>query len=413
MKSSILTIGDEILIGQIVDTNSAWLGKKLTELGIPVNEIISLADTKESIKKSIENAMLKSDLILLTGGLGPTKDDVTKAAIAEFLNVGTYFDENLYNKISQYFIKRNLPISKYVKIQSTIPETAQLLTNNVGTAPGMLFKKDNKVIISMPGVPHEMKWIFKNSIIPILPQLGKIENNIYQRTIKTIGIGETRIAAKIEDITDTFPEDISLAFLPSSGQVRLRVMSSSQNDNTVHVDKFVNQISSRLGDYVYGYDSVIIEDALKDLFISKNLTLSTAESCTGGYLSHRITSVPGSSKYYIGSLIAYDNHIKESQLNVQSETLLNHGAVSEATVIEMLSGLLNKTGTDIGIAISGIAGPNGGTPDKPVGTIWVAYGTLENYKTKKLTLFKERLRNIHYTATAGMNLLRLFVLNNT
>ncbi|NNL93832.1 MAG: competence/damage-inducible protein A, partial [Saprospiraceae bacterium] len=371
MKSSILTIGDEILIGQIVDTNSAWLGKKLTELGIPVNEIISLADTKESIKKSIENAMLKSDLILLTGGLGPTKDDVTKAAIAEFLNVGTYFDENLYNKISQYFIKRNLPISKYVKIQSTIPETAQLLTNNVGTAPGMLFKKDNKVIISMPGVPHEMKWIFKNSIIPILPQLGKIENNIYQRTIKTIGIGETRIAAKIEDITDTFPEDISLAFLPSSGQVRLRVMSSSQNDNTVHVDKFVNQISSRLGDYVYGYDSVIIEDALKDLFISKNLTLSTAESCTGGYLSHRITSVPGSSKYYIGSLIAYDNHIKESQLNVQSETLLNHGAVSEATVIEMLSGLLNKTGTDIGIAISGIAGPNGGTPDKPVGTIWV------------------------------------------
>ncbi len=409
MKSSIITIGDEILIGQIVDTNSAWLGQELTGLGIEVDTIYSIADTEKAIVDTLDLAIEGSDLILITGGLGPTKDDVTKHSLNKYFNSDTYFDESLYNKIAAYFNMRGLPITDYLKEQCKMPEKAEILTNNVGTAPGMLFKHKGKIIVSMPGVPHEMKWIFEKSLKPNLDKYLKLEYIICQQTIKTVGIGETLIATMIEDVLHEMPDNISVAYLPGTGQVRIRLLSKTLVDNTEAIDHHAKKITDILEHRVFGYGTIALEEAVRDLFIKKGLTLSTAESCTGGYLAHRITSTSGSSAYYMGSFITYDNSFKQRFLNVSENTLKEHGAVSEATVKEMLEGLLQQTGTNIGVSISGIAGPNGGTEDKPVGTIWLAYGSKSDIRTKKLQLGKGREKNIEYTAVTALNMLRLFV----
>jgi len=409
MKANIITIGDEILIGQIIDTNSAWLGQELTGLGIEIANIYSISDTEEAILSTLDLAIESADLVLITGGLGPTKDDVTKYALNKYFESDTYFDEALYNKISAYFKKRELPLTEYHKVQCYMPSKADILTNNMGTAPGMLFQQNGKVIVSMPGVPHEMKWIFENSLKPKLDQYLNLNYIICQKTIKTVGIGETRIATMISDVLEEMPDNISVAYLPGTGQVRVRLMSKTLVDNTEIIEDYAQKISDILEHRVYGYGTILLEEAIRDLFLKKRLTLSTAESCTGGYLAHRITSVSGSSGYYMGSFITYDNNFKQQFLNVSEDTLKEHGAVSEATVKEMLKGLLSQTNTDIGISISGIAGPGGGTEEKPVGTIWLAYGNKSEMRTKKLQLNKDREKNIENTTIAAFNLLRLFV----
>lgn len=408
MKASIVTIGDEILIGQTIDTNSAWIGSRLTDLGIKIIKIYSVSDTKEEILSGIKSAEKESDLIIITGGLGPTKDDITKVALCEHFNCSTTFNEELHQKVAALFKKFGIPLTKAHMNQFEMPDEAELLSNNVGTAPGMLFKKEKKIYLSTPGVPHEMKWIFKNSFDPVLKGLISSQK-IYKQTVRTIGIGESQIADLIENVLEDLHPDISMAYLPSAGQVKLRLMSTSEQDHQDAIDAAFFKIKNILGHRILGDEDASIEKVVMNLCVDKNYSMSTAESCTGGYIAHKLTSISGSSAYYHGSFICYDNNFKSKFLNVKKETLLNYGAVSQETVKEMLQGLFEKTKTDVGIAVSGIAGPGGGTKDKPVGTIWVAYGSNDDIRTKKLQLGKDRLRNIEYTAIKSLDLLRLFL----
>lgn len=410
MNAGIITIGDEILIGQIVDTNSAWIGEQLSLLGISVNTIITVSDDIDTIKKSLDKTLPDLDLIIMTGGLGPTKDDITKNALAEYYSSDMEFDEPTYTKIKGFFDSRGIPFLDAHKEQCYMPIKAEILANNMGTAPGMLFTEGGKMVLSMPGVPYEMKWIFKNSFSRFIKERIQSNKFIYHRTIKTIGRGESLIAESITDLLENLPEHTSIAYLPSIGSVRLRLSSISDYDTTQEVEHHVMLLKERLGKLVYGMDKDTIEGSLLDLYRAKNLSIGTAESCTGGLVAHSLTSVPGSSDVYQGSVISYSYALKESLLNVSQATIQEHGAVSEETVIEMLDGLLESLKVDVGVAISGIAGPGGGTPDKPVGTIWMAWGSREKKKTKLLNLSKDRKHNIQYTSVAALNALRLFAL---
>ena len=409
MKGTIVTIGDEILLGQITDTNSAWLGNRLNMIGIDVIGMATISDKIEDIHQALNQYMAVSDLVVMTGGLGPTKDDITKKALAEYFDSGLSMDEGLKAKVKGYFDKRNIPFLEAHEVQCLMPDKATSLTNNMGTAPGMLFEKEGKYVLSMPGVPYEMKYIFEQSFVPKWQEMVAADTFISHKTIRTIGMGESRIAEQIEDIVDALPAHISMSYLPSLGEVKLRLTARASEDLSDQVEFYSQQIENRIPDLVYGYGKMSIAEAVKRDIKAKGLSLSTAESCTGGYLAHKLTAIPGSSAYYMGSIIAYDNRIKRESLGVTQGTLDTHGAVSEETVVEMLKGLLSKFNTDIGISISGIAGPGGGTPDKPVGTIWLAYGSASDYKTKKLNLAKSRLLNIQYTAVYAMNALRRYV----
>jgi len=319
-------------------------------------------------------------------------------------------DEALVKRISSYFESRNIPFLEAHKAQCFMPVKAKSLNNNMGTAPGMLFEHKGKYLLSMPGVPYEMKYIFSESFLPEFGLLREDKFKIYHRTIRTVGMGESRIAEQIADIVNELPQNISMSYLPSLGEVKLRLTSRSINDQSAMVDQFVSRIEELIPKLIYGYEKITLPEALRRDLVEKKLTISTAESCTGGYLAHKLTSAPGSSACYMGSIIAYDYEPKKSLLGVSPATLEKHGAVSEETVLEMLSGLLDKFGTDLGIAISGIAGPGGGMPNKPVGTIWLAWGSKEEQRTRKLQLTKDRQKNIEYTAVAGMNAIRKFVM---
>ena len=320
------------------------------------------------------------------------------------------FNEKTYQRIKKYFDTRGIPMLEAHKEQCYMPSIAEILDNDLGTAPGMLFRVDDKMVLSVPGIPYEMKWIFTNKFLPILKEKTSSENYIYHKTIKTIGRGETTIAEQIVDIVDQLPAHTSIAYLPSMGSVRLRLSSRASYDTSREVDKYVEQIKERLQDLVYGMDNDTIEATVLELYRQKKLTLGTAESCTGGLVAHKLTSVPGSSQVYQGSIVSYSYPLKERLLQVSQETLTKEGAVSESTVIEMLKGLLATTAVDVGIAISGIAGPGGGTPDKPVGTIWLPWGTKDKIKTKLLHLSKNRKLNIEFTSVAALNALRLYAI---
>lgn len=410
MKAIIITIGDEILIGQIVDTNSAWLGQKMNEIGIDIIEKIAIGDDHSLILKSIDYAFENADLILMTGGLGPTKDDITKHAIAEYFNVGLTFSQPTYDRIVKLFERFNRPVTKSLEEQCYLPSNATLLKNKMGTAPGMLFQKGEKLLIAMPGVPYEMQSIVSDELIPILQQKNT-SDSILHSTIMTAGEGETVLADKILPKLTQLPDHIKLAYLPSLGSVRLRLTGKSGDKEILQqeLNHFTKVIVDELGDLVYGFNDESLEAHILRICVEKNITLSTAESCTGGYLAHKLTSIPGSSAYFMGSIVSYANEIKTNVLKVKQETLDIYGAVSEETVKEMLSGLLNITNTTIGVSISGIAGPDGGSPEKPVGTIWLALGTKDQIQTFKLNSTKDRLKNIEYATTVAMNKLRLLI----
>ena len=410
MEVSIITVGDELLIGQVVDTNSAWLGSELEERGFRIKEILSVSDQAPAITEALERSFEHSDILLMTGGLGPTKDDITKKTIADYFQDEMYFDEATFNRIQRLFTKLGRTPLEAHRLQCYMPKKATILRNSMGTAPGMLFKKGDKILISMPGVPYEMKAIMREEVLPLLER-DYIQGARYKRTIRTIGNGESQIAEKIGHILDKFPDHISIAYLPGMGQVRLRISGSGEDLNVLkeEVEDFVDQISVELGDLVFGYDEDTIESVIGDILTQKKIKIAFAESCTGGYLSHRITSIPGSSQYLEGSFVTYSYDLKERLLDVNHETLITHGAVSEETVIEMVLGCLNKTSANIAISISGIAGPGGGTPDKPVGTIWLAISNGDITQTKKLSLLQDREKNIQRTAVYALNLLRKFL----
>lgn len=410
MNATIVTIGDEILIGQIIDTNSAWIGNELNMIGVDVSEIISVKDSREGILSGLERAQKVSDLILVTGGLGPTRDDITKSVLAEFMDDELKFSEENYALIKKLFERRNITITPAHKEQCFLPSKAKLIENKMGTAPGMLLKKGGKTIISMPGVPYEMKYIMEHGVIPMFKD--RSDQVIIHKTIRTAGEGESKIAVRIDEIVSNIPDAIKIAYLPSLGNVRIRLTGKGKDRTKLQeeIDKASNKIVEKLKDLVYGFETTLLEEALGQEAIKSAINMSFAESCTGGHIAHKVTSVSGSSAYFKGGIVAYSNEIKKQLLGVSSETLATHGAVSEQTVLEMLSGVLKLTNTDVGAAISGIAGPTGGSPEKPVGTIWIAYGSLEDKKTIKLLLGKDRIKNIEYATTVVLNLLRKFIM---
>lgn len=413
MRVIIITIGDEILIGQVVDTNSAWIGQQLANLGVTVQEIKSIKDNEESIKNALNYGINEADLVIMTGGLGPTKDDITKKSIADYMGADLVFHQETYERIVALFAKFGRSLKDSHKHQCNMPTNATLLLNRMGTAPGMLFEFEDTLIISMPGVPYEMKAIMQDHILPMVS--AKIDPNlaVYSRTVMTAGEGETTIEDNLASIIDRFDPTISIAYLPSLGSVRVRI--TGRGDLTQmkpKVDKITSEISTELGDIVYGFDDLSISQALMELCISKGLWLGAAESCTGGYISHRVTSDSGSSAYYKGSLVTYTNELKQQLLGVKGDTLQQFGAVSEQTVIQMAKGALKILDVDLVISVSGIAGPSGGSKDKPVGTIWMCIANECVHHAFKINATKDRSKNIEYAGNVGLNALRKFVLKN-
>ncbi len=410
MNVSILTVGDEILIGQTVDTNSAWMGKQLNLIGAHITRIVSVGDELGDIEKEMTDSLKEADILLITGGLGPTKDDMTKKALCSFFGVDLIFHQPSYDRILRLFEKWGRQPTEAHRMQCYMPANATLLPNKMGTAPGMWFEYGGKVIASMPGVPYEMKYLMENEVIPRLTKVFPGQP-IVHRTIQTVGEGESRIAERIEDIEDQLPKGLKLAYLPSLGKVRLRLTGRGADKPALEalLDAKMKEIAQRIPELIFGYEEIRLEEALGIMLKERQLTLATAESCTGGHLAHMITSVPGSSDYFKGSVIAYANEVKMNLLHVKAATLEQHGAVSEATVAEMVKGALSLLKTDLAVAISGIAGPGGGTPEKPIGTVWMAVGNKEKVKTRLIHAGKDRLKNIEYSSVHALNLVRVFL----
>ena len=410
MTIHIITIGDELLIGQVIDTNSAKMAQMLQTIGGQVTGRTTIGDDREVMLDALKMATEKADVVLITGGLGPTKDDITKKVLAEFYGVGFVFHQETKEWIEKIFKRFGRPVPEGIKDQCFMPQNAEILRNKRGTAPGMWFDENDTVMVSMPGVPHEMEYIMLNGVLPRLQERFP-SAPFAHRTLLTVGEGESRISAMIKDFEDNLPQHIKLAYLPSISRVRLRLTASHEDEDYVNaiLDEEFKKLKTFLPPHLIVADEdTTLEQALGKSLTEKGLTLSTAESCTGGYVAHLITSVSGSSAYYMGSVLSYSNEIKMAQLGVKETTLKEHGAVSEQTVKEMVAGALRLLKTNIAVATSGIAGPSGGTPDKPVGTIWIAVGNQEKVNTFKLSLGKDRKRNIQYTAIRALNMVRLF-----
>ncbi|MFN4084018.1 MAG: competence/damage-inducible protein A [Bacteroidia bacterium] len=411
MKAEIITIGDELLIGQVIDTNSAWIASELNKIGVEVNYRIAIGDNKNDVIQALHDAEKRSNIICITGGLGPTKDDVTKDCLCEYFECGLVQNKQVLDWVTDIFKRRNLPLLEANLQQSFVPEKCEVLFNHNGTAPGMWFAKNNCVFISMPGVPFEMKGIFTQYALPKIKNYFKLPA-IYHRTIQTISIGESFLAQKLESIENNLPKYIKLAYLPSVGAVRLRLSAYGEDYNKLEeeVNEIVKQMYETVGTYIFGEGDDTIQQTIGVLLKGKQATLSTAESCTGGYISHLITTIPGSSEYYTGSIVCYDNKIKINELNVGIETLKNYGAVSEQCVTEMANGIRKKYNTTYAIATSGIAGPGGGTADKPVGTVWIAVCNSKETIAKTFNMGDNRERTIQRTALSALDMLRKLIL---
>ncbi|MCO5935066.1 competence/damage-inducible protein A [Mucilaginibacter sp. RB4R14] len=406
MLAEIITIGDEILIGQIVDTNSAWMAQKLNEEGIRVKQISSISDDKQHILKALAEAAQRADIILVTGGLGPTKDDITKLTIAEYFGVGLVLNNEALQNVESIFKKYNRPLLEVNRKQAEVPQNCEIILNNNGTAPGMWFNVDGKIYVSMPGVPFEMKYMMEEAVIPKLKQTLKLPVIIH-KTILTVGEGESFLAEKIADIENDLPSNIKLAYLPKMGQVRLRLSAYGDGEALLKnkLEEFVARIVERVGINVVAQEDIPLEKVILNYMAERGLTLSVAESCTGGYVSHLITKHEGSSQVFLGGAITYSNGLKENILAVKSETLYQFGAVSEQTVTEMAEGALRRFKSDFSVAITGIAGPGGGSDDKPVGTVWIAAAKTGKTVVKKFTFGNKRAQNIERSAVAAFFML--------
>lgn len=418
MRAEILTIGDEILIGQIINTNSVWLAQELNMIGVSIVHMSSIADKKEAIIKALDDANKRADVVLITGGLGPTKDDVTKQTFCDYFNTDLVLDNLVLEDVTDFFKKRNKEVSDINKKQAEVPRGCKVIRNLNGTAPGMWMEKNNTIYISMPGVPYEMKNMVSNDILPEIKKRFTLPF-IYHKTILTQGIGESVLAELISDWEDSLTEkQISLAYLPSPGLVRLRLSSKGHNEQELilKIENEIKNVNVLIDKYIYGYEEYgktqpKLENILGDLLLEKGLKLGLAESCTGGYISHLITSVAGSSNYYNGCIVPYHNQFKHNLLKVDNAIFDKNGAVSKECVIEMAKETLKTFSADVAIAVSGIAGPGGGTDEKPVGTTWIAVALHNEIITKKFIFGDNRQRNIEMTAITAMNMLRKLILN--
>jgi nicotinamide-nucleotide amidase len=403
ITAEIITIGDEILYGQITDTNSQWIAAKLSEAGIKVTRTFSIADTRDAILDCISNT--QADLVLMTGGLGPTKDDVTKKTLCELTADTLVIQPEAEAHVRALFEKRGMPFTEINRQQAAIPSQCEYLHNAAGTAPGMWFQWQQKILVSMAGVPSEMKHLMEVQVLPrIKERLNTTE--LHHAYLKTAGIGESFLAEKIAHWEDALPEQMKLAYLPDVAEVKLRLSAYGKAQQHA-LEQKMSEVLPLIQEYVYSREDISLEQALAKILLEQGATLSTAESCTGGNIAHQITQWSGSSAYFLGSIVSYANSVKLDILKVKSETLSNFGAVSEQTVTEMAEGVLRLTGSTYAIATSGIAGPGGGSEEKPVGTIWIAVSNGQTTVTKMLNLNRDRIGNIRYTTKAALNLLRL------
>jgi nicotinamide-nucleotide amidase len=411
LYAEIITIGDELLIGQVVDTNSAWIGEQLNLIGIKVKQITSISDDRLAILNTIEEAQQRADIILITGGLGPTKDDITKTTLCDYFNCAYRFDERVHLHLIKIFERFGRTLSDLNKKQAELPEVCKTLFNTNGTAPGMWFEKNGKVLVSMPGVPYEMKGIMTDEVIPKL-QAHFNTQAIFHKTILTMGIGESYLSEIIAEWEDALPVNIKLAYLPSPGYVRLR-LSGFGNDFSELKSKVLSEVEKLkllISNYIYGYDNETLPQLIHQELISRKKSISTAESCTGGSIAVHLTALSGSSSFFKGSIVAYSNEVKQKELGLKSETLESFGAVSQETVSEMIKGALEKFETDYAISVSGIAGPEGGTSEKPVGTVWIGVGDKQgNEIIKQYKIGNNRERNIQIAALYGLNLALKFI----
>ncbi len=408
--ASIITIGDELLIGQTIDTNSAWMAQELNKIGVWVKRRVAVGDTREDIWQALDQEAASSHIILLTGGLGPTADDITKPLLCDYFGGKMVMNEMVLDHVTAIFRKLNRPIIERNMKQAEVPDVCEVLMNKRGTAPGMLFRRGERIYVSMPGVPHEMKGIMTNSVLPLIQQEYTLPF-ILHRTLLTAGVGESFLAEKINQWEVALPAHIKLAYLPNYGMVRLRLSATGTQKEVLEQEleqQFV-ELQNQVREFMVVNEDMPLEKALGQLLLKRKKTMATAESCSGGYIAHLITAIPGSSDYFKGTVVAYAYDVKEDILGVQHETLETKGAVSEETITEMLRGLLQKTTADYGIATSGIMGPGGGTDDKPVGTVWVAVGSREKMIAKKLHFRFDRLRNIELTAANAMLMLFQFI----
>jgi nicotinamide-nucleotide amidase len=406
MFAEIITIGDELLIGQVVDTNSAWMAQKLNAIGIRVKQITSVSDNAAHIYKALTEAKERAEVVFITGGLGPTKDDITKSVLLDFFGGELEINEQALKNIHAIFARYNKPVLPANHQQAAVPSSCEIILNLQGTAPGMYFFQNNCHYFSMPGVPFEMIDMMENSIIPKLSQTLKLPFVLHE-TILTAGIGESFIADLIAQEEAQLPAHIQLAYLPKLGQVRLRLSAHGNNRSQLQeeLNFYKTAIAAKLADNVVALRDINIEEVILQLLAAQNKSLATAESCTGGYIGHLLTAIPGSSKSYFGGGITYSYGLKESVLGVKSDTLSQTGAVSEETVTEMVLGALKAFNSDYAIACSGIAGPDGGTPDKPVGTVWIAVASKNKVVAKKFLFGNKRMQNIERTAVSALYML--------
>ena len=407
IKAEIIAIGDELLYGQVVDTNSHWISGELSKIGVKVANRSTVGDDRASILKVFEIAEKRADVILITGGLGPTKDDLTKPLLAEYFQCGIELVPQALEDIREFFEKRGRELTPLNALQARLPTKCSYVRNEAGTAPGMWFEENGAVWMSMPGVPHEMEKQMLDFVIPRLKN-KYILPHIYHKVIKTVGIGESWLADMLQDWEESIPEDIQLAYLPSIAEVKLRLTATGDKPDLMaaQVEELIQQLPPSLGQYIYGYDDDTLPGVVGKLMIEKNKKIALAESCSGGYLSYLITGVPGASAYLNGGIIPYHNEFKASLVGVDHRTLESVGAVSEETVKEMAKNIRRKFNTDIGLSTSGIAGPSGGSEEKPVGTVWIACDYSGKVTAKKLRFGNDRAINIHSTAIAALNLLR-------
>ncbi|UKN01715.1 competence/damage-inducible protein A [Paracrocinitomix mangrovi] len=407
MIAEIITIGDEILVGQTVDTNSAWMARKLKLIGIPIGRIISIADTKKAIVETLDDAMSRADLILITGGLGPTKDDITKHVLTEYFNDELTLYQDISDRIEAYFKSNSRVFLEVNRQQAMLPKNAKIVRNDLGTASGMWFKKDGKDIISMPGVPYEMKGLMEKVILELKEkhQLG----DFYHRTVLFQGVPESVLANEIADLENEIrAKKINLSYLPSTGQVKVRLTATSEKEEDIA--HYIEEIVSRFPKAFFGYEEDRLEAVIGKILSEQGKTLGTVESCTGGAVAERIVAVSGSSDYYKGSIVSYAYELKEKLVGVSNEDLWKHGAVSEQVITQMAKGGIEKMDVDYCIATSGIAGPTGGTDEKPVGTVWIAIGTRDKVYAKRFNFKQNRKRNIESTVVYALNYLRRVIL---
>lgn len=412
VNASVITIGDELLIGQTIDTNSAWMAQELNKLGIWVKRRVAVGDVWDEIWNALDEECRQSQIVLITGGLGPTKDDITKPLLCAYFGGKMVVNEKaLQNVITIFerFIKR--PMLDVNLQQAEVPDACTVIQNKRGTAPGMWFEKEGKIFVSMPGVPNEMKGMMTDYVLQKLPGMFSLPAVVH-RTLLTAGIGESYLAERIKDFESALPSHIKLAYLPNFGMVRLRLTATGTNatEITNEVNTLFATLQSLVQDVMVINEDKTLEEAVGLLLAKHKKTTATAESCTGGYVAHLLTSIPGSSAYFTGGVVSYANHIKENVLGVENEIIHKHGAVSEETVLEMANGVKKLMKTDYAISISGIMGPGGGTPEKPAGTVWIAVAGISETVAQKFTVRFDRMRNIEITAMYALNMLRQSIL---